>query len=801
VSREVALWRAIARTIPDSALRTDAIEALACKRPMIDGAAMFWTLPHARSPALLRLLVAYQILADYLDCAHERAASVGIRNGMQLHRALLDAVDPSLTRSDYYRFHPWRDDGGYVQALVERCRAEATRLPVFRHTRELAARAASLTTVLALNHEPDPKLRERELRAWASLHFPDGGRLPWFEWAASASAWLTILALLALAADPASTEADAQATYAAYLPWASLAGTMLDSYADLAEDQAAGAHCYVAYYTDAAQRVARIGEILTGALAKVADLPSGERHVALMSCMVAMYLSKDSSRAADTQPATRQLARAAGPLSRALIPVLRTWRVLYGLQTDGGGECAPAEAREKSSASPRRLPPSPRLPITLQTLAVWRDPHRYLEWCHRHHGTRFTIRTLGLPPLVFTSDPGDIRDIVRAPANVLYPGAGAATIAPLVGEGSFMLSEEDQHLEGRRNILPAFQHGCVRAHTEMVNDIVREEIAMWPRDRPVAIHPYLRSLTLRVILRTIFGKESEHQLELHARLFRMLSITASLTLQEAQLRPIPPWRRLWQAFLSDREVVHKLIDGLIGEDAHTPANQSGILAMLLDGTASSARPDPDPRQVRDDLMSVILAGHETTASQLAWAFQLLAHHPATTARLTDNLDAGEDRYLKATVQEVLRHRPVFLFTIPRVVNAPFELAGWTFEPPVHLMGCIHLMQHDPAVYENPESFSPERFLDAAPRPEVWMPWGGGRRRCPGHHLALLEMELVLKAVLAELDVLPVAKKIEPARWRSVIVTPGRGSRILLRRRDAERTCGGGREGTERLGNR
>jgi cytochrome P450 len=784
VSREVDGWRALACAIPDSALRADALEALAFKRPMIDGAAMFWTLPRARSPELLRLLVAYQVLADYLDCTSERAANAGIRNGLQLHRALVEATDPSLPLSDYYQYHPWSKDGGYLRALVERCRQTAAGLPSIAQTRPFAARAARLTSVLALNHEPDSTLRESELKAWAALHFPDGGELPWFERAASASAWLTILALLALAADTGRDPSDAQATYAAYMPWASLAGTMLDSYADLAEDQAVGAHSYIAHYANATQMVERVGEILRAALAKVSDLPNGERHSALISCMIAMYLSKDSTRAAENRNTARQLARAAGLLPRTLIPVLRAWRVLYGLQTDGGDQRAPTgdDLPELCTPRARRLPPSAPLPATVQTLAVWRDPHRYLAWCRRRYGSRFTIRTLGLPPLVFMSDKDDIIAIVRAPADVLCPGVGAAVIAPLVGEGAFMLSEEDKHLQGRRAILPAFQHKRVRAHTEMVNDIVTQEVAQWPRDRPVAIHPYLRALTLRVILRTIFGQDSPRQRQLHARLLRMLTITANLTLQEPQLRPIPPWRRLWRDFLSERAAVHKLIDELIGAEAHTPAQESGLLAMLLEGTASSDGLHINPRQVRSDLMSVILAGHETTASELAWAFQLLAHHQATAARLAASLENGEDRYLIATVQEVLRHRPVFLFTIPRVVHAPFEIGGLTFNPPVHLMGCIHLMQHDPAVYEDPERFQPERFLAAAPPPEVWMPWGGGRKRCPGHHLATLEMQLVLKTVLSELQVLPVSKHIETARWRSVIVTPGRGSRIVLRAR-------------------
>jgi len=393
--------------------------------------------------------------------------------------------------------------------------------------------------------------------------------------------------------------------------------------------------------------------------------------------------------------------------------------------------------------------------------------------------------------MVFLSDAADIKTIVRAPANVLHPGAGGVVIRPLVGDGSFMLADEDAHLDGRRAILPAFRYTRVREHTEMVDDIVRQEVALWPRNTPIAIHPYLRALTLRVILRTVFGRESACQCELHARLLRMFTITASLALQEGQLRPLPPWRSLWRGFLSERAAVHKLVDEMISDEAHAPARDSGLLGMLLERKAAANDAMADRRQMRDELMSVILAGHETTASELAWAFQLLAHNQSTTARLVDSLDNGEDRYLAATVQEVLRHRPVFLFTIPRVVNAPFEIAGRTFHPPAHLMGCIHLMQHDPAVYEDPERFLPERFLAAEPPPEIWMPWGGGRKRCPGHHLAVLEMQLVLKAVLSELQVLPVSNRVETARWRSVIVTPGRGSRVVLRGR--RRAASGVRE--------
>ena len=429
----------------------------------------------------------------------------------------------------------------------------------------------------------------------------------------------------------------------------------------------------------------------------------------------------------------------------------------------------------------RQQPPSPALPSALQTLAFWRHPHAYLEWCRRRYGRRFTVNAVGMPPMVFMSDPADIKAIVGAPANVLHPGAGGRAIVPLVGEGSFMLAEEEEHLSGRRTILPAFHHRRISEHAGMVREIATREVAKWPRGTSFASHPYLRALTLRVILQTIFGGEEARLRELHRRLLAMFAVTRSLVLQEPPLRRLPGWRGIWRSFLAERAAVDDIIAQLIEEEAHSGARDSGLLSMLLGGE----HPDNDQstiRQIRDTIVSVILAGHETTASELAWAFQLLAHDPVATGRLVDDLDAGGEGYLTATIQEVLRHRPVFLFTIPRVVRLPFEIAGTTYRPPVQLLGAIHLMQHDPSLYPEPHRFRPERFLDAPPRPEVWLPWGGGRKRCPGHHLAMLEMRTVLETVLDNFELVPVGEKIETARWRSVIVTPGRGSRIMLRKR-------------------
>jgi tetraprenyl-beta-curcumene synthase len=330
VSREVAHWRALATHIPDQALRHDALEALDRKRANIDGAALFSTLPRTRSPDLLRLLVAFEILADYLDCTSERGAHVGVHNGQQLHLALAEAVNPQLRLSDYYRYHPWRDDGGYLCALVATCRATCERLPSYRAVQPLVTRAADLAQVLALNHEENPSRRVAVLRAWASANFPGRDELAWYEWTGAASAWLTILALLGLAADPDRTSGEAQAIYAAYLPWVSLVGTMLDSYGDACEDAANSAHSYIGHYASADHATRRLGWLIHHCVQETASLADGPRHLVIVSCMMAMYLSKDTVRTSETRACTTSLIHIAGPLTRLLLPALRVWRVLYG---------------------------------------------------------------------------------------------------------------------------------------------------------------------------------------------------------------------------------------------------------------------------------------------------------------------------------------------------------------------------------------------------------------------------------------------------------------------------------------
>ena len=204
---------------------------------------------------------------------------------------------------------------------------------------------------------------------------------------------------------------------------------------------------------------------------------------------------------------------------------------------------------------------------------------------------------------------------------------------------------------------------------------------------------------------------------------------------------------------------------------------------MLSGRDSAGRPLSD-LQVRDNIMSLVLAGHETTASQLAWAFQLLAHHPRVQNRLRDEMSrGGGEGYLTATVHEVQRRRPVLIFTVPRGVVGTVQIGGWTYRPPAQLVGCTYLINHD-AAYLQPHRFLPERFLDAPPDPATWVLWGGGRRVCLGRHLAIAEMKAILGLAIARFDVMPCARVMERPTWRGVIVTPQHGGRVRLRRTQA-----------------
>jgi cytochrome P450 len=430
-----------------------------------------------------------------------------------------------------------------------------------------------------------------------------------------------------------------------------------------------------------------------------------------------------------------------------------------------------------------QLPPGPRTPTLLQTIGWWSRPTAYLERCRKRYGRRFTIRLLGQSPFVVLSDPEEIKQLFLAPPDVLHPGEGSSLLEPVVGRHSVILLDEDPHLEQRKLLLPAFHGESMQRLSGLMAELAEREVASWPRDEPVALHPRLQRLTLEIILRAVFGLERGARLDALREL-----LTETLAFGESPLSLLPPAQRLLagrgpvarleRASTRTDELIFELIEERRSEDQ----DGEDVLTLLLAARHEDGSP-MSPTELRDELMTALVAGHETTASQLAWAFERLAREPAVQTRLRDELDENSDEaYLTATIQEILRRRPVLPNPEPRVVKQAIEIGGVNYQPGVVLFASAYLVHHDPAIYPEPYAFRPERFIDRPPGTYTWIPFGGGRRRCLGASFALLEMKLVLRAVVERCELRPAGDRAEVARRRGITISPSGASRVILHAR-------------------
>jgi cytochrome P450 len=431
----------------------------------------------------------------------------------------------------------------------------------------------------------------------------------------------------------------------------------------------------------------------------------------------------------------------------------------------------------------RQLPPGPRAPSALQSIGWWSRPTAYLERCRARYGRRFTIRLIGQSPFVILSDPDEIKQVFTAAPDVLHPGEGARILEPVIGANSVILLDEAAHLRQRKLLLPAFHGERMQRLSGLMAELTEREVASWPLDEPVALHPPLQRLTLEVILRAVFGLKRGAQLDELRDL-----MTEVLAFGESPLSLIPQAQRL----LAGRGAVGRLqrvsaradelIYGLIEERRASAEDGDDVLSMLLaardeDGERMS------PAEMRDELVTALAAGHETTASQLAWALERIAREPRVQRRLHEELDAqSDDAYLTATINEILRRRPVLGNAEPRLVKQPVEIGGVEYQPGVVLFASAYLVHHDPAIYPDPYAFRPERFLDQAPGTYTWIPFGGGRRRCLGASFALLEMKIVLRATLARYELRSPGGAPEVTRRRGITFSPSGGSRVVLSER-------------------
>jgi cytochrome P450 len=460
-----------------------------------------------------------------------------------------------------------------------------------------------------------------------------------------------------------------------------------------------------------------------------------------------------------------------------------------------------------------QLPPGPKLPAALQTVATWTRPTAGVLRSRKLYGKRFTVQILGQPPFVILSDPDEIKEVFQAAPEVLHPGEGARILEPIVGPNSVILLDEAPHLRQRKLMLPAFHGDAMESLAELMQELTEREIASWPHDQPIALHPRLQQLTLEIVLQAVFGLERGAHLD---RLRELLTQVLEFAENPISLLPFAqralaghgPMRRLERL----GEEADRLIFQLIDERRRDGGDGPDILTLLL-----SARHEDDtpmsPAELRDELVTALAAGHETTASQLAWGFEMLARHQGVADQLARELAADPDSpYLTATIQEIMRRRPVLMNAEPRLVKQQVEIGGVSYPPGVVLITSAFLVHHDPDIYPEPHAFRPERFLKRSengsgsddgngedgggggmeartPGTYTWLPFGGGRRRCLGASFAMLEMKIVLRAVIERNLLVAVGEHPERARRRSVTISPSRGCEVVLRARPAGSTSG------------
>jgi cytochrome P450 len=433
------------------------------------------------------------------------------------------------------------------------------------------------------------------------------------------------------------------------------------------------------------------------------------------------------------------------------------------------------------------LPPGPRQSRALQTIGWWTRPVSFLEANRSRYGKRFTMRLLQTPPFVMLSDPDEIREVFTAPPDVLHPGEGARILEPVVGRNSVILLDEGTHLEQRKLMLPAFHGEKMQRLSGLMAEVAEREASRWPRDRPVELHPLLQSLTLEVILRAVFGLDPGSRMDaIRERLTKILTLGARplgmLPFMQRELGGRGPWAHFVRLRDETDALLFELIDERRGEDSE----RDDVLAMLLGARHEDGSPMSD-QELRDELMTLLVAGHETTASELAWAFERLLRAPDVMARLVDELDRDdEDAYLTATIQEALRRRPVLPNAAPRLVKQRVTIGGWDYPEGVCLVPNAYLVHHDPAIYPDPYAFRPERFLEEQPGTYTWIPFGGGRRRCLGASFALVEMKIVLRAVLASNELHAVSPAHEVSRRRAITLSPRGGATTVIRARQRVR---------------
>ena len=419
------------------------------------------------------------------------------------------------------------------------------------------------------------------------------------------------------------------------------------------------------------------------------------------------------------------------------------------------------------------LPPGPSLPVGVQTLLFGKYRHRYLPAMARRYGDMFTLR---IAPhsrrLVLISRPEDIRTVFTGPTSVFHAGEGNAILGPVMGDHSVLLLDESEHMRVRQLLMPAFHGAALRGYRDLVTKLARSEVESWPAGRPFRLHDRMSALTLEIILQVVFGVTDERRLaELRPPVGRVVTINPIVMMGwfYPKLQRVWPWRQ----FVGIQQDFDRLLYAEIADRRRADLTErSDVLSTLLAGGGLT------DAELRDNLVTLLLAGHETTATALAWALHELVRRPDVLTRAQQAADEGDDAYLEAVAKEAMRLHPV-IYEVARRLKAPVELGGYRLPAGVTVMPAIGIVQSDATHHPDPDDFDPTRFLGGPLAANTWIPFGGGVRRCLGAGFSLMEATAILREMLLAYDLRPARSRPEHPKTRNITLAPSRGTRVVV----------------------
>jgi cytochrome P450 len=428
-------------------------------------------------------------------------------------------------------------------------------------------------------------------------------------------------------------------------------------------------------------------------------------------------------------------------------------------------------------------PPASRLPASLQALRYVRDPLGFLVQLQRRHGDVFSMRFPFWGRLVYVADPDLVKRLFTGSAEQFHAGeANATVLEPALGPNSVLTLDEAPHMRQRKLLLPPFHGRRIDAYGELIRDATRNVMEGWPVGEPFALRPHTQRITLAVIMRAVFGVHDEERLGRFGHLIERFSNRVSAVLAFPALRrnlgPWSPWTRFLRARKALDEFIYEEI-ALRRAEAAAGEEHDDVLSLLLAARDENGNPMSD-EELRDELVTVLGAGHETTATALAWAMERLLRSPRALARLRESVAAGEDEYLDATIKETLRVRPVIV-DVARRVTAPTEIGGYELPAGTFVMAAIAALHYREDLFPRPHEFRPERFIEERAENYAWIPFGGGVRRCIGAAFAEYEMRVVLREFVERAELSAPDPKPERVVVRNITLAPGKGARVRLDR--------------------